>query len=364
MNIKRLALFLFASLLFILLMLGCSKKSDGIGKGQSIQQKRLEGGELILYNWEEYIGSKTLKNFKKETGISVTEIFFEDEEEMLGAVQSDLAAYDLVVTSDDTIREMREAKMLTQLDMTQIPNIKNVDEKYLHTPWDPEQMYSVPYMWGTTGMVVNKKYIKEDWDSWSVLFDQRYSGKIAMLNNPFEVSAAACKMLGLSINTYDQNDFEQVRDILIQQKPMIRGYLDALKSQELIIGGELWAAQIYSGEGLVAADENNDLVYVIPREGAAVWVDSFVMPRDAQHREEAHIFLNYILSPDVNAAIASEFWYATTNREAVPLMDPEVVESPSVYPPDEVMARTEFFIDIGEASNMYNKLWAELMRLE
>jgi spermidine/putrescine-binding protein len=305
-----------------------------------------------------------LKNFKKETGIRVTEIYFDDEEEMLGSVQSDLAAYDLVVTSDDTIREMREAKMLSQLDMTQIPNIKNVDEKYLNTAWDPEQIYSIPYMWGTTGMVVNKKYIKEDWDSWSVLFDQRYKGKIAMLNNPFEVTAAVCKMLGLSINTTDPNDFEQVRDILIKQKPIIRGYSDALTNQELIIDGELWAAQIYSGEGLVAVDENDDLVYVIPREGASVWVDCFVMPRDAQHKEEAHIFLNYILRPAVNASIASEIWYATTNREAIPLMDPEVVKSLSVYPPDEVIARTDFFIDIGEASNMYNKLWAELMLLE
>ena len=150
----------------------------------------METKTLVLYNWEEYIGSKTLENFEKETGIHVQEINFQDEEEMLGAIQSDLKAYDLIVASDDLIREMQKAKILALLDFSKIPNFKYISKQHINRSCDPEQKYSIPYLFGTTGMVVNTKYIKEDTDSWQVLFDKRYKGKIAMLNNSFEAMSA------------------------------------------------------------------------------------------------------------------------------------------------------------------------------
>jgi len=280
---------------------------------------------------------------------------------MLGSVQSDLAAYDLVVASGDLIREMRKGKILSQLDYLKIPNSKYISEQYRNMPCDPEQKYAVPYLMGTTGMVVNKKYIKENTDSWKVLFDKRYKDRLAMLNNNFEVAAVACKLIGFSINTNNREELTRVKDILLKQKPLLKGYLDALTIKELLINEKLWAAQIYSGEGLSAVDENENLEYVIPKEGAPVWVHFFAMPRDAKHKEEAHIFLNYILRPEVNASIASELWYATPNEAATPLMDQEVVESTSVYPSPEVMARCEFFKNTGEtAISIINTIWSEL----
>jgi spermidine/putrescine transport system substrate-binding protein len=210
-------------------------------------------------------------------------------------------------------------------------------------------------------MVVNTKYIKEDTDSWQVLFDKRYKGKIAVLNNSFEVMAVASKLLGYSINDTSNEKLSKMKPMLREQKPLLQGYLDVQTLKNLLIEEKLWAAQIYSGEGLVAVDENENLAYVIPKEGAPIWVDHFAMPRHAQHKEAAHIFLDYILRPEVNAAIASEMWYATPNEAATPHMDPEVTQSPSVYPPADIRARCEFFENLGEATPTFTRIWTDLL---
>ena len=350
--------FSFISLIFLW---SCGNEPSQIAEVKETSAQNIKNRTLVLYNWEEYIGSKTLENFEKETGIHVKEINFQDEEEMLGAVQSDLKAYDLVVASDDLIREMQEAKILAPLDFSKIPNFKYINKQYINRPVDPGQKYSIPYLFGTTGMVVNTKYIKDDTDSWQVLFDKRYKGKIAMLNNSFEVMSAASKLLGHSINDTSTEKFTKMKPKLREQKPLLQGYLDVITIKDLLIEEKLWAAQIYSGEGLAAVDENENLKYVIPKEGAPIWVDHFAMPRHAQHKEEAHIFLNYILRPEVNATIASELWYATPNEAATPLMDPEVVQSPSVYPTPDIRARCEFYEDTGEATPIFTKIWTDLL---
>ena len=352
---------LIVALISLVLIVGCSNEPRKMTEVKETPAKTMETRTLVLYNWEEYIGSKTLENFEKETGIHVQEINYEDEEEMLGAIQSDLKAYDLVVASDDLIREMQKAKILALLDFSKIPNFKYISKQHINRPCDPEQKYSIPYLFGTTGMVVNTKYIKEDTDSWQVLFDKRYKGKIAMLNNSFEVMSAASKLLGHSINDVSNEHFTKMKPILREQKPLLQGYLDAMTIKDLVIEEKLWAAQIYSGEGLAAADENENLEFVIPKEGAPIWVDLFAIPRHAQHKEEAHIFLNYILRPEVNAAIASELWYATPNEAATPHMDPEVAQSPSVYPTPEIRARCEFYYDTGEATPIFTRIWTELL---
>jgi spermidine/putrescine transport system substrate-binding protein len=194
-----------------------------------------------------------------------------------------------------------------------------------------------------------------------VLFDETYKGKLAMLNNSWEVISAAAKLLGNSINVKNQAELDQAIKICAEQKPILKGYLDVITIKQMLIEEKLWAAEIYSGEGLAAVDENENLEYVIPKEGAAIWVDNFALLRDAAHPEEAHIFLNYILRPDVNAAIASELWYATPNKAAIALMDEEVAQSPSVFPAPEIIARCEFFENIGEFTPHITRAWADLM---
>lgn len=353
-------------MIFSLAVFGCEDRPGGEvpASDESAAPVASKPGEaLTLYNYEEYIGSTTVENFEKKTGVSVNEVYFSDEEEMVGAVQSDLAAYDLVVVSDDTLREMREAKLLAPLDCSKIPNLAHIGKAYRTMGCDPGLEYSVPYLVGTTRIAINKKYVKEGAESWEVLFDKRYAGKIAMLNNPFEVVGAACKLKGYSINTNDSGQLAAVREQLLAQKAFLYGdgYYDSATMTQLLVDEKVWAAHIYSGEGLVAMEENKSIVYVIPQGGAPLWVDFFAIPRDAPHQKEAHMFLNYILDPDVNASIASELWYLTANKSALSLMDSEVIACPSVNPPPEVLASCEYFNSRGEINAIIASIWSDLM---
>lgn len=331
----------------------------GYSAGQSGLQNEKDK-TLTLYNWEDYIGSHTLENFRKATGIAVKEVNFQDEEEMLGALQSDLAAYDLVVCSGDLIREMIVAKTLSPVDHSKIPNYRYIGKAFTNLPFDPGNRYSIPYLFGTTGLLVNTQYIKKNTDSWKVLFDPQYKGHLAMLNNVYEVVGAAAKLQNYPLNITDPGQFAGIEKLLLAQKPLLQGYLDVMTIQKRMLSGKLWAAQIYSGEGMAATDKNENLRYVIPKEGAAIWVDNFAIPRDARHKAQAHAFLNFILKPDVNADIASELWYATPNTAAKPLMDPEVAQSPAVYPSPAIRKRCEFYHSVGAATALYTRLWSRL----
>jgi len=346
--------------LFFFCCTACGRDSSTDTAKPDAQGSRETAGTLVLFNWQDYIGSKTLAGFEKSTGIHVTEVTFSVEEEMLGEVQTNLSAYDVVVASDDTVREMIEAKLLAPIDTSKLKHFSNIGPKYRNPPCDPQQQYTVPYLIGSTGMLINKKYIKDNVDSWQVLWDARYADKIAMLDDPFDVIAVACKLLGHSINTEKPDELLQARQLLLRQKPLLRGYLEVTTIQTLMLREELWAAHIYSGEGLAAAAENKQLAYITPREGASIWTDYFIIPRDARHKQEALRFLDYILQPEVMAAIASELWYATPNTAAKNLISPEVLGSPSVYPPAEVTARCEVIRKEAESIRIVQTLWAEL----
>ena len=175
----------------------------------------------------------------------------EDEEDILGALVSTKGKFDLVVTSGEYSRELDMAKLLAYLDYSKIPNIKFIGKQYLHRWFDPKQKFTVPYLLGTTGMVINKKYIKENTHSWKVLFDKRYKGRMAMLNNSWEVAAVSCKTLGYSINTIDPKRLNKVRALLFEQKPLLSGYHDAASIQQMIIKEELWAAIYIAGRGFL-----------------------------------------------------------------------------------------------------------------
>jgi len=348
-----------AAALLLIVAAGCGSSGD-TNTQPALKVKKGGARTLTFFNWEDYIGSKTLLGFEKETGIAVKEINFKTEEEMLGAVQTNLAAYDLVVASDDSVREMIAARLLSPIDASSIPNLKHIDPKYQHHRCDPRQEYTVPFLTGTTGLLINTHYIRENADSWQVLWDRRYAGKLAMLDDPYDVAAAACKLSGFSINTTNPVELGQVKKLLFEQKPLLRGYLDVNTIKRMMIDETLWAAESYSGEALAAVEENDRLAYIIPKEGASIWVDFFVIPRDAQHKEEACRFLDYVERPDVMAALASELWYATPNRAAAKLMSPEVLQSPAVYPPPAVTARCEFIQKETEGARAVQALWTDL----
>jgi len=319
---------------------------------------------LNIYNWEDYFGETTLEDFEEEFGVKVNFEMYEDEEEMLSSVQSDPAKYDIVVASDEMVTEMVEMRLLAPINMANLPNFKNIGDEFKNPSYDPGNKHSVPYMTWSTGIAVNRKYVMEDVDSWGILWNPEYKGKISMLNNSSEVIGAALKYLGYPLNSTDPAQLEEARELLLGQKPLLRGYEDPITIRQDLISEELWAAHEYSGEAAFAADANEDVEYIIPEEGAAYGVDTLAIPVDAQHKYTAEIFINFILRPDVSAEISNYLWYGNANEAAREFTDPEILESPSIYPPEEILNRCESFQDTGEAYKIYNQIWEELKASE
>ncbi|MFC2140660.1 spermidine/putrescine ABC transporter substrate-binding protein, partial [Candidatus Auribacterota bacterium] len=314
-----------------------------------------------------YFAPTTLSDFEKKFGVKVNLKIYEDEEELLSNLQSFPGEFDIIVASDDAIREFIAMRFLKELDHQNIPNLKNIDSQFKNPGYDPGHKHSTPYMWGTSGVILNRKFIKEEIPSWAILWNAQYKGKVAMLNNSDEVIGAGLKSLGYSISTTDSILLEKAQAKLIEQIPLIQGYHDVITIRDKMISGELWAAQVYSGEGMFSVDKNEDLEYVIPKEGAAMWIDCLAIPKDAKHKYTAEVFINYILEAEVSAKIANYLWYANCNRAARKFTEKEILESPSLYPPATVLEKCEFFKTDYKAEEkvkyqqQFNKIWSELM---
>ncbi|MCX6789633.1 MAG: spermidine/putrescine ABC transporter substrate-binding protein [Candidatus Gribaldobacteria bacterium] len=317
---------------------------------------------LNVYNWEDYFGTSTIEDFEKEFEVKVNLQTYDSEDTMLSAVQSDPTKYDIIVASDILVKEMINMKLLAQVDMENIPNFKNIGNEFQNPFYDPGNKYSVPYMWGTSGIAINHKYIKETEPSWSILWNPAYKGKISMLNNMQDVLGATLKYLGYSANSVDPTELAKAKDLLIKQKPLLKGYQDDLTIKDELISEELWASHTYSGSGTAAAAENENVEYIIPKEGGFIWVDNLLIPIGAQHKYTAEVFINYILRPEVSAKIANYLWYADTNEAAKKFINPEILQDPALYPSEEARKNLEFsgYFGGGEAVGIYNKIWAEL----
>lgn len=329
-------------------------------------EKKQPARVLNVYNWEDYFGETTIKDFEKISGVKVTLETFDDEEVMLSKIQSHPSRYDVVITSGSSVRELSRMRLLAEINLSNISNLKNIGPEFRNHHYDPEERYSVPYLWGTTGIAVNRDFVKEKEPSWAILWNPAYGGKIAMLNNLDEVIGAALKYLGYSINTLDLERIEEVHRKLLKQEPLLAGYLDPITIRSNLISGKLWAAQIYSGEGMYAADKNDSIEYIIPGEGSSRWIDCLVIPRDSRHKAEAHEFINFILEPEISGAIANYLWYANCNHAARAHTDREILESPYLYPPPSVLSNCEFFHLAGTADQRrstqkkFNRIWSEL----
>lgn len=317
---------------------------------------------LVLYNWEEYMGRDTLDRFRRATGIEVELRTYEDDEEMVGALLSGSLETDLIIMSESAAGELVRGRVLAPLNREFLPNLRHVDPETLAKLQVGGEDYKVPYLMGYTGVVVNTRHYNQLPDSWRVLWDQRLKGRVAMLDNPFEAIGAASMMLGHPLNPEPEH-LDVIRDALLEQRPLLAGYLHDTEILNRMASGELWAAQSYSSDALMAMEDNPDLAFGFPLEGCTAWVDVFVVPVLARNPEAAHAFINFTHTPEIMAEIASELWSATPNQEAREFMDPEVLESPVVHPPQSVRERCSYFGDFGspESVSARMKLWAELL---
>ncbi|RME93054.1 MAG: spermidine/putrescine ABC transporter substrate-binding protein [Candidatus Hydrogenedentota bacterium] len=325
------------------------------------QKKQAEklSKELNVYNWSYYIGKNTIPNFEREFNVKVNYDNYSSNEELLAKLQSGAKGYDVIFPSDYMVQIMIKQKLLEPLNMKNIPNFKNIAQKFKNLPFDPNNKFSIPYLWGTTGIGINTEKVQDYVDGWDILWNMKYKGRITILDDMRFGIVPALKKLGYSINTTNPKELEEAKRLLMIQKPLVKAYtsdtyIDMLKS------GDSWIAYGYSGDIYQVAKENPSIRYVIPKEGTCIWVDNMCIPKGAPHKYTAEVFINYILRPEVSAEISNETWYANPNEASYGLTNPKIINDPSIYPPKEILDKCEFLKDVGDATILYSKIWSQV----
>lgn len=331
---------------------GCAAPENGIN------------GQVIVYNWGEYIDPETLELFEEETGIKVIYDEFETNESMYPKIEAGAVSYDVVCPSDYMISRMIRNDMLAEIDFGRIPNAKaNIGAQYYEQArgFDPENRYSVPYCWGTVGILYNKTMVDEPITSWAQLWDGKYADNILMQDSVRDAFMVAEKLNGFSMNTLEPSELETVKNALIKQKPLVQAYVvDQVRDK--MIGGEAAIGVIYSGEAIYTQQENPDLEYVIPEEGTNVWIDAWVILKDAPNKENAEKFIDFMCRSDIALKNFEYITYSTPNDAARGLIeDDKIRNSPIAFPDLSQYDNLETFSYLGEEGDaLYNELWKEV----
>ncbi len=319
--------------------------------------------KLNLYIWSEYLPKEVIDEFTRRTGIAVRYDLYDSNEPVLAKLQSGVADYDLVVPSDYMVRILVLSKLLRPLEKGRLRNLGNLDPRFLDQEFDPGNRYSLPYVWGTTGYGYNIPRAGRSQDSWAPLFDPANKDQILMLDDMRECFAAALKHLGHSLNSTEPAVLRTAADLLKKQKPLVKTY-NSGDYENILAAGDVVFAHGYNGQiAKVVAREPAKFAYVLPKEGATLWMDSVCIPARARNVESIYAFLDYILEPEVEARIVNGISYASANVAARRFIRPEILEDAAIYPPASALARCEFVRDIGEATEVMDEYWTEIKAL-
>ena len=316
---------------------------------------------LNVFNWGDYIDPDVIKDFEKEYKIKVVYEEFDTNEDMYIKVDNASGKYDVVIPSDYMISRMISEDMLIPIDMSKITNYGEVEARHKNLPFDPDNQYSVPYMWGTVGLLYNTTMVdEEDVDSWDILWDAKYSKKIFMLLSIRDSMGIALKRLGYSLNTEVESQILEARDSLMEQKPLVLSYVgDEMKDK--MVNGEAAMTIAWSGDAALCISENEDLAYVIPKEGTNIWVDSMVIPKTAQNVDAAHLFINYMCDPEIGLMNAEYIEYSSPLRAVREALPAEVTEDIAFYPGPDDLDDAEVFNDLPkDVLAMYDRAWTEV----
>ena len=314
---------------------------------------------LNVYNWGDYIDTNVINQFTKETGIKVNYDTFATNEEMYVKINQGNASYDIAIPSDYMIEKMIKEGLVEKIDFENIPNYQYMDPLFKDLDFDPNNEYSVPYMWGTLGILYNKTMVDDPVDSWDILWNSKYEKQILMLDSQRDSLAIALKKLGYSMNSTNDNELEASKNALIEQRPLVLAYVgDEVKDK--MIGEEAAIAVVWSGDAIVMQRENEDLEYVIPKEGTNLFFDSIVIPSTATHKAEAEQFIDFLCRTDIALKNTEYIGYSTPHTEARKQLNPEIANSPIAYPDKEYLTGAEIFIDLGTYVEKYNKVWTEI----
>ena len=326
----------------------------------------LKGTSINVYNWGEYIsdgseGSLDVnKEFTQKYGIKVNYTTFESNENMYNKLQSGGANYDVVIPSDYMIAKLIEEDMLVELDYSNIPNYQYILPKYKNLFFDPENKYTVPYTVGMVGLIYNTTMVTDEVDSWSILWNEKYKGEILMFNNPRDAFGIAQFLLGQSINTHNTEDWDKAIELLKEQRPLVSSYvMDEVYNK--MENGEAAFAPYYAGDYLTMADVNPDLAFVYPKEGVNYFVDAMCIPKTAENKEAAELYINFMLEEDIAVANANYICYASPHALVLESDDYDLKGEPVLYPDESEMPKTESFENLSyDIQNYMSQLWSEL----
>ena len=314
---------------------------------------------LNVFNWGEYIDTSIIKDFTKQTGIKVNYSTFATNEEMYEKVKSGTNKYDLVCPSDYMVDRMIKENLVQTLDFSKLPNYKNIDDKYKNLSYDPKDKYSVPYMWGTIGIIYDKTQIKDKIDSWNVLWDTKYKNKVFMSDDMRNSLGISLKRLGYSMNSTNSDELKKATDALITQRQTINPVYVGDEVKDALRNGEKPMAVIYSGDAAVLMNEKpGKYEYVIPKEGTNKWFDSWVIPKSSQNKDAAEKFLNFLLDSKVNKKNVDFIGYGTPNKATFNTLSDKEKNNKASYPDEASLSNSDVFTDLGDITRKaYSDAW-------
>ncbi|MBC6309601.1 ABC transporter substrate-binding protein [Listeria sp. FSL L7-1582] len=318
------------------------------------------GNTLTIYNWGDYVDPDLLKKFEKESGIKVIYQTFDSNEAMMTKIEQGGTTFDIAVPSDYAISKMREENLLIPLDKAKLPNMKYLNPRFMDLSFDPNNKYSMPYFWGTLGIIYNKKMIQDiPFTSWNDLWRPELKNQILLIDGAREVMGLGLNSLGYSLNSTKEAQLQEALMKLKEMTPNVKAIVgDEIKI--LMAGDEAGVAVTFSGEAAEMLDQNEDLEYVIPKEGSNLWFDNMVIPKTAKNVDGAHKFINFMLKPENAAQNAEYVGYATPSEAAVKLLPKEISGDERFYPDLDQLKNLEVYDNLGKKMLAhYNELFLE-----
>ncbi|MCD7774733.1 MAG: spermidine/putrescine ABC transporter substrate-binding protein [Clostridiales bacterium] len=320
---------------------------------------------LNVYNWGEYIDLEVIDMFEEQyPNIKVNYTTYDSNEAMYAKIVSGAASYDIVIPSDYMISKLIEEDLLAELNFDNIPNYKYIGEAYKNLSYDPENKYSVPYLWGTWVIIYNSAYVSEEDvkdESINLLWNEKYAGKILMFDNPRDAFGLALMSLGYSLNTENPEEWREAAEKLNNQKSIIQAYvMDAIFDK--MGSGEAWIAPYYAGDAIIIQEDNPDIDFYIPSEGTNLFFDAMCILKTTEHQEEAEAFINFMCDPEISAMNAEAVGYATPNTDTLDLLDEEITGNPLIYPDtDYLLENSEVFVNLPTTiQSLQSELWTSL----
>jgi len=334
------------------------------GYGLSVERDRLST-TLRIFNFPDYLDPELAREFRETYGVRIIQDFFDTNEAMMARLRAGgTGQFDLVVASDYAVEILAEGGLLQPLDQVLLPNRVNLHPRFTGLPYDPENRWSVPYQWGTTGLGIRSDRVagdREVWATWGLLFDpDRAAGRFAFLDDPRESIGAALRYLGHSVNTTDDGALAEAERLLTAARDRAVAFTPATTGRDFLVAGELDISHNHSGDIAVAQEERDGIVYVVPREGAVIWADNLVIPRESPSAYTAHIFMNFILDAENGARLTEEIQYYSPNAAAWPLLDDELRGEHMAFQEEGGMDGLEFIQDVGADRRKFDEMWTRV----